>query len=94
MAGKIETALEIRLLIKANRSDYEEIESLIKATHSYENPEIIAIPVVAGSQRYLDWISDEGAKTLSDTLFAYVHHNRRFNAAQHCHRFISPSALV
>jgi len=57
--GKMEEAREVQLLIKARLSDFGEIEKLIKEHHSYENPEIIAIPIVAGSQAYLDWIRDE-----------------------------------
>jgi periplasmic divalent cation tolerance protein len=57
--GKIENASEIRLMIKAKTSDYARIEALIKLAHPYDNPEIIALPVLAGSQAYLDWISEE-----------------------------------
>jgi len=57
--GKIEDAREVQLLIKARLSDFAEIEKVIKENHSYENPEIIALPIVAGSQPYLDWISAE-----------------------------------
>jgi len=54
--GAVETAREVRLLIKARAVDYEAIAALIGALHSYENPEVLAIPVVAGAQPYLDWI--------------------------------------
>ncbi len=57
--GKIEEAREVQLMIKARLSDFGEIEKLIKENHSYENPEIIAIPIVAGSRAYLDWVEDE-----------------------------------
>ena len=43
----------------ARLADFGAIEKLIKEHHSYENPEIIALPIVAGSQAYLDWIRDE-----------------------------------
>jgi periplasmic divalent cation tolerance protein len=54
--GVIETGKEVRLMIKAKYADYEAIEALILATHSYENPEVLAVPVIAGSRLYLDWI--------------------------------------
>jgi periplasmic divalent cation tolerance protein len=54
--GTVETAPEVRLLIKARAADYDAIAALITALHSYENPEILAIPVTAGAKLYLDWI--------------------------------------
>jgi periplasmic divalent cation tolerance protein len=57
--GAVETEREVRLLIKARYADYTAIEALIKSTHSYETPEVLAIPVIAGSQSYLDWIDTE-----------------------------------
>jgi periplasmic divalent cation tolerance protein len=57
--GVVETAREVRLMIKAKRADYEAIEAFIRVTHPYENPEIVALPLVAGAQAYLDWIETE-----------------------------------
>jgi periplasmic divalent cation tolerance protein len=57
--GAIETAPEVRLLIKGKGADYEAIAALIIAMHSYENPEVLAIPVIAGAPLYLDWIDAE-----------------------------------
>ena len=57
--GVVETAREVRLMIKARSADYEAIESFIRVTHSYENPEILAVPVAAGSRAYLEWIDTE-----------------------------------
>jgi periplasmic divalent cation tolerance protein len=57
--GAVETGKEVRLMIKAKYADYGAIEALILAGHSYENPEVIAIPVIAGSRMYLDWIDTE-----------------------------------
>jgi len=57
--GVVETGKEVRLLIKAKSADYAAIEALIRVTLSYENPEVLAIPVVAGSRPYLDWIDTE-----------------------------------
>ena len=54
--GKIERAPEILLLAKTTKSKFEELEREVRALHSYETPEIIAVPVVAGSASYVDWL--------------------------------------
>jgi len=53
---KIESARESLLLVKTRASLFPEIVSLVKEIHSYEVPEIIAVPVVAGSEDYLNWL--------------------------------------
>ena len=57
--GKVETAEEWLCLIKSRKALYERIEEAIKAIHSYETPEIIALPIVAGSAAYLNWLNEE-----------------------------------
>jgi uncharacterized protein involved in tolerance to divalent cations len=57
--GVIETSREVRLMIKAKSADYDAIQACIVELHSYQNPEVIALPIVAGSQLYLDWIEAE-----------------------------------
>jgi periplasmic divalent cation tolerance protein len=57
--GTVETAKEVRLLIKARQADYEAVAALILAMHSYDTPEVVAIPLTAGSTGYLDWIDSE-----------------------------------
>ena len=59
---KIDQASESLLVIKTGRSLLDEVVALVKEMHSYENPEIIALPVVGGSSRYLDWIDKEVRK--------------------------------
>lgn len=54
--GKIQSASEWQLLIKTDLSQFSRLEKQILALHSYEVPEIIALPIVAGSQAYLEWI--------------------------------------
>jgi len=56
--GKIERAAEILLIAKTTKSKFEELEREVRALHSYDTPEIIAVPVVAGSARYLEWLSE------------------------------------
>ena len=55
--GKIERAPEVLLLAKTTRSKFDDLEREVRALHSYDTPEIIAVPVVAGSARYLEWLS-------------------------------------
>lgn len=57
-AGKTDTALEQLLIIKTRAACYPALEQRITALHPYELPEIIAVPVYAGSSAYLDWISN------------------------------------
>lgn len=55
--GKIERQSEILLLAKTARSKFEDLEREVRALHSYETPEIVAVPIVAGSTPYLDWLN-------------------------------------
>jgi periplasmic divalent cation tolerance protein len=55
--GKLEEQREWQLLAKTEAGLYPEVETAIRDSHSYEEPEILAIPVLAGSRGYLDWIS-------------------------------------
>ena len=54
--GNVESARESLLLVKTRASLFPEIVSLVKELHSYEVPEIIALPIVAGSEDYLRWL--------------------------------------
>ena len=55
--GKIERQAETLLIAKTTRSKFEELEREVRALHSYETPEIIALSIVAGSLPYLEWLS-------------------------------------
>jgi len=57
--GKVETTQEWLCLIKSENSLYKELERTIKEIHPYEIPEIIAVPIVAGSGKYLQWVDQE-----------------------------------
>jgi len=57
--GKLETAEEWLLFIKSSEDLYERLEGAIKELHPYEVPEIIAMPIVAGSEDYLGWLRGE-----------------------------------
>lgn len=60
--GTIHHDEEWQLLIKSEQSRFDELEAKIREIHSYEVPEIIALPIVAGSQPYLQWISNQVQK--------------------------------
>jgi len=55
--SKLETSSEIQLFIKSRRDLFQEIQTQIRAEHPYENPEILEIPVSAGSENYLNWMA-------------------------------------
>src|ERR1700689_3718245 len=55
--GKVESAKEFLLLIKTSRRRFAAVRDLVRELHSYEVPEIIALPIAAGSRAYLDWIA-------------------------------------
>jgi periplasmic divalent cation tolerance protein len=55
--GQIERQSEILLLAKTTRAKFEELKREVRALHSYETPEIIAVPVTAGSTSYLEWLN-------------------------------------
>jgi periplasmic divalent cation tolerance protein len=57
--GEVEEAREWQCLAKTTRAAYERVEAAIRDVHSYDEPEIIATPIVAGSAGYLAWIDDD-----------------------------------
>jgi periplasmic divalent cation tolerance protein len=57
--GKIEKAEESLLIIKTRNELLPELITLIKQAHSYTVPEIIALPIIAGNQVYLNWLDAE-----------------------------------
>ncbi|MGW2176683.1 divalent-cation tolerance protein CutA [Streptomyces sp. NPDC001732] len=63
--GAVETAREWQLLCKTTAERYDELEAHLRAAHDYETPEIIAIPILRGSDRYLAWVSAETAPVTS-----------------------------
>src|SRR5215216_4708585 len=55
--GKIERQSEVLILVKTTRAKFDELEREVRALHSYDTPEIIAVPVITGSAPYLDWLN-------------------------------------
>ncbi len=56
--GKVESAREVLLIIKARARDYARIEARLRALHPYELPEIVSVGIAAGYARYLAWIQN------------------------------------
>ena len=57
--GKINTAEEYQVIIKSRNDLFPEIESIITDVHTYDVPEILAIPILAAGKGYLNWLSEE-----------------------------------
>jgi periplasmic divalent cation tolerance protein len=57
--GKIDSARESLLVIKTRASVFQKVMELVKTIHSYEVPEIIALPIIDGNDDYLKWIDAE-----------------------------------
>jgi periplasmic divalent cation tolerance protein len=57
-SGKIERAEECLMVMKSRRDLFAELAERLKGLHSYEVPEVLAIPIVEGSAAYLDWMSE------------------------------------
>lgn len=56
---EVETAEEWQCLIKSSLRVYPDLEVAIVEAHPYDTPEIIATPIITGSQAYLDWLDEE-----------------------------------
>jgi periplasmic divalent cation tolerance protein len=55
--GSVERADEWSLAIKARAADFDEIAAAIRALHTYETPEILALPILAGDAATLEWLA-------------------------------------
>ena len=60
--GTIEKEQEWIIQFKIRHDLYDELEKAIKAVHTYQVPEIVATPIVAGNQIFLDWVKGETKK--------------------------------
>jgi periplasmic divalent cation tolerance protein len=54
--GKVERAREVLMVIKTSATCLPELEREVKRAHSYDVPEFVVLPIVAGSKEYLQWI--------------------------------------
>ncbi|MEZ5400833.1 MAG: divalent-cation tolerance protein CutA [Bryobacteraceae bacterium] len=65
--GAIEEAAEVLLVIKTRRELFEQLREELRAMHSYQTPEVLAMPVVDGLPAYLDWLDRETGLPSSET---------------------------
>ena len=57
--GRLDSAGESLLIVKTKKARLPDVVKSVKKLHSYEVPEIIALPVVGGNRDYLDWLGRE-----------------------------------
>ena len=55
--GKVERQAEVLLIAKTVRAKFDELEREVRALHSYDTPEIVAVPILTGSAPYLEWLT-------------------------------------
>ena len=55
--GRVQRQAEVLLIAKTTKSKLGEIDREVRALHSYETPEIVALPITAGSAPYLSWLT-------------------------------------
>jgi periplasmic divalent cation tolerance protein len=61
--GRVERAREVLVLMKTTANRLSQLEREVRRMHSYDLPEFIVLPIVAGSQDYLAWIGASTAPT-------------------------------
>jgi periplasmic divalent cation tolerance protein len=61
--GRVDRAKEVLLVIKSKKSKLTNIIKLVKSMHSYEVPEIIALPLIGGYKPYLNWLDESVRKS-------------------------------
>lgn len=59
--GSVERSEEFMCVIKTRRALVREVEVAVRSLHSYDNPEILVVPIQDGSPDYLAWIESETA---------------------------------
>ncbi len=59
--GKIEDDSEVLIVLKTREALFEDLEKRVRELHSYSVPEVIALPIVKGSEAYLNWLEEETA---------------------------------
>lgn len=60
--GQVQEEKEALLIIKTKRELFEDVNSVIQKLHSYNVPEVIAIPIIEADETYLKWIAHETRK--------------------------------
>ncbi|GAA4224829.1 divalent-cation tolerance protein CutA [Actinomadura meridiana] len=64
--GKLENDEEFLIVMKTTDERLDDLVTSVKANHSYDTPEIVAVPIVGGLGDYLTWIREETAAPSSD----------------------------
>ncbi|UCG44511.1 MAG: divalent-cation tolerance protein CutA [candidate division WOR-3 bacterium] len=54
--GKVEIAAEYLCLIKTTSDAFDRLKDRVKELHPYDVPELIAVPITAGSEEYIAWL--------------------------------------
>ena len=57
--GKVEDDSEVLMIVKTQRTLFDQLQRKVKEHHSYSVPEIIALPIVEGLESYIKWLRDE-----------------------------------
>lgn len=60
--GRVEKAREVMMFLKTTTKCLPQLEKEVKRLHSYDVPEFIVLPIVAGSKDYLEWIAASATK--------------------------------
>lgn len=56
--GNVDAAKEFLLIVKTSRARFAALETAVKRLHSYDVPEVIALPIEKGSRGYLSWLAE------------------------------------
>jgi len=56
--GKIEEEKEVLVIMKSHETLFKKLSKRVMELHSYDTPEILALPIADGSPSYLDWLKD------------------------------------
>ena len=56
--GKVDEANETLLILKTKKSLFKKIVMKVKSLHSYDVPEVIALPIIDGQKDYLTWVNE------------------------------------
>jgi periplasmic divalent cation tolerance protein len=57
--GTVEQSEEELLIVKTKRDRFDSLQKKVRELHSYSVPEIIALPIVEGSESYLQWLEEQ-----------------------------------
>jgi periplasmic divalent cation tolerance protein len=61
--GTVEEADELLLIAKTRTVLFDQLATTVKRIHPYDVPEVIALPILAGSNEYLAWINEEASRS-------------------------------